>query len=389
MIINVERLKAIKPFIVMELLARAKELEEQGRDIIHMEIGEPDFPTPPAVIEAGVKMIRSGSVKYTAAAGLTELRKTIAHYCRDRYGVDLFWKRIFITPGASGAFLLGWSALLNQGDEILLADPGYPCNRNFIHLFGGAPKLIPVDAATHFQLNQELVQKNWSSRTQGILLASPANPTGTLIEAQEMKAICAFIRERAGFLISDEIYHGLEYDQRAVSALEFSQDAWIVNSFSKYFGMTGWRIGWLIVPELYVEAVEKIAQTIFISAPAHSQYAALAAFDSATFGELERRRRIFQARRDFLFSALQKLGFSMPVKPAGAFYLYADSSRFSDNSYRFARALLEDAGVAVTPGTDFGEHAANTHVRFAYTTSMERLVEGVERIGRFVSSLDR
>jgi aspartate/methionine/tyrosine aminotransferase len=384
MISGAERINRINPFYVMELLARARELERQGRHVVHMEIGEPDFPTPQRVIDAGMKAIRSGDVKYTPATGLPELRSAIAGWYRKRYDVALPSDRIIITPGASGALLLALGALVNPRDEILLGDPAYPCNRNFIALFDGIPKLVSVDATTDFQLSCELIQRYWTEKTRGALIASPSNPTGTQIAPAELNAILHWIDAHSGFLLSDEIYHGLEYDERAVSALEMTDSVFVINSFSKYFGMTGWRIGWLIVPDNWIERIEKLTQNIFIAAPTHSQYAAVAAFDPDTEKEVEQRRCEFKRRRDYLYGELARLGFRIPSRPKGAFYIYADCSRFSRDSSRFANELLDEAAVAVTPGKDFGIHAAEHYLRFAYTTSLEELKEGVRRLEKFL-----
>lgn len=389
MMSGAERINRIKPFYVMELLARARELERQGRHVVHMEIGEPDSPTPQPVIDAGMKAIRSGDVKYTPAMGLPKLRSAIAAWYRKRYDVALSSDRIIITPGASGALLLALGALVNPGDEIMLGDPTYPCNRNFICLFDGDPRLVPVDATTDFQLSCQLIQHNWTEKTRGVLIASPSNPTGTQIAPTELKTIVRWIDARSGFLLSDEIYHGLEYDQRAVSALEITDDVFVINSFSKYFGMTGWRIGWLVVPDDWIERIEKLAQNVFIAAPTHSQYAALAAFDPETEKEVEERRCEFKRRRDYLHGELLRLGFRIPSRPQGAFYIYADCRRFSRDSSRFATELLEEAAVAVTPGKDFGINAAEHYLRVAYTTSLEQLKEGVSRLEKFLDSRSR
>ncbi len=375
----------ITPFHVMELLRRAKLLEQQGRDIIHMEIGEPDFPTPRMITEAGVRQLQTGHVKYTAAAGLPELREKIAEYYCSRYGVTIDKARIFVTPGASGAFLLAFGATLNPGNELLMADPCYPCNSNFARLFEAKAVTIPVDSITNYQLTADLIKQHWSPSAKGVLIASPSNPTGTLIGCEMLKECIETVDQLGGCFFSDEIYHGLVYGEYAPSALEFSDNAFVINSFSKYFGMTGWRIGWLIVPDDFVEAIEKLAQNIYISTPTLSQYAALAAFDEQNLNELEKRRTEFAARRDFLYDELIKLGFQIPVKPDGAFYIYADCGKFCDDSYRFALDLLENEGVAVTPGLDFGENQAHRHVRFAYTTSIERMEVAVQRLRRFIS----
>lgn len=378
------RMSAISPFHVMEILARAKQLEREGRDVIHMEIGEPDFPTPPLVVEAAMAYIRDGGVKYTPAAGLPELREAIAlHYAR-RHGVRVPPERVFVTPGATGGFLLALGLLVEPGSRIALADPGYPCYANFVRLFNGTPRLIPVDAAGGFHLDAESLGRHWDADMRGTVIASPANPTGTVIAAGVFRELIAYVRGRSGFVVADEIYHGLEYGERARSALEFSDDVFVVNSFSKYFGMTGWRIGWVVVPEPFVDAAERLAQNIFISTPTPSQVAALAAFSGENLLELERRRAIFQQRRDFLLEGLREIGFGVEAIPAGAFYIYADCGRFSPDSDVFAKALLSATGVAVTPGLDFGMNQPGRFVRFCYTAPVSRLSKGLERIGAFV-----
>jgi aspartate/methionine/tyrosine aminotransferase len=380
-----KRIQGMTPFHVMELLRRAKELEVAGRDVIHLEVGEPDFPTPQAVIDAGLHHIKSGQVKYTSAAGLPALREAIALYYQTQYGVKVDSKRIFITPGASGALLLALGISFDAGDEMLMADPSYPCNGNFVRFFHGNAKFIPVSSDSAFQLRPQMIEDNWSQQTKGVLIASPSNPTGTLIDDSDFKVIIDWVTRRNACLYSDEIYHGLVYDRSATTALSFSDNVFVINSFSKYFGMTGWRVGWVVVPENFIDAAEKLAQNIFIAAPGHSQVAALAAFSDASRTELERRRKQFSERRDFLYDALIKMGFFIPLKPDGAFYLYADCTQFTDDSYRFAYALLETEGVAVTPGADFGRYHAGRYLRFAYTTTVERMAEAMDRIQRFVN----
>ena len=290
------RTLGISSFQVMELLRRAKELEQQGRNVIHMEIGESDFTTPQHVVDAGMRQIRTGEIKYTPAAGLPELRESIAGFYRQRYGIGVDPARIFVTPGATGAFLLALGASINPGEEVLMSDPCYPCNSNFVHLFDGHTRTIPVDAASRYQLTAGLIRQHWTPATKGALIASPSNPTGTLIEPQELKSAVQAVDDLGGCFYSDEIYHGLEYGEKSTTALEFSDEVFVINSFSKYFNMTGWRIGWLVAPDEFLGAIEKLAQNIFISTPAHSQYAALAAFEEPTLIELERRRKEFAKR---------------------------------------------------------------------------------------------
>lgn len=378
------RMADIKPFHVMALLARARELEAQGRTIVHMEIGEPDFVTPAPVIAAGIRALSSGLTRYTPAAGLPELRQAIATYYRTRYGVELSPRRVVITPGASGALQLILGTLINPGDEVLMTDPGYPCNRHFVRLFEGRAIGVPVDEATQFCLTPELVADHCSERTRAVLLASPANPTGGVMSGDDLARMAGFCRERGIHLVVDEIYHGLVYAGDAMTALAASQDTFIVNSFSKYFGMTGWRLGWLVAPESYVPYIDRLAQNIFLAAPTLAQHAALTAFSAENLSILEARRDEFRERRDYLVPALRDLGFLVPYTPQGAFYVYAGCGRFTDDSHAFAYRLLEEAGVAITPGRDFGRHKAAAHVRFAYTTSLANLAEGVRRIGNFV-----
>ncbi|MBI2313721.1 MAG: pyridoxal phosphate-dependent aminotransferase [Betaproteobacteria bacterium] len=378
------RMADIEPFHVMEVLSRARELEAQGRSIIHMEIGEPDFATPRPVVEAGIRALEQGDIHYTPALGLPQLRQAIAAFYRTRYGVSVSPSRVVVTPGSSGALLLAMGVLLNPGDQVLMADPGYPCNRHFVRFTEGEAVGIPVDAQSNYQLTAERVAERWTPRAVAAMLASPSNPTGALVPERELSAIFECVQKRGGRLIVDEIYHGLTYGIEAKTALALSDDILVINSFSKYFNMTGWRLGWLVAPEALVRELEKLAQNLFISAPTASQRAALAAFTPENIAILEERREEFCRRRDFLLPALRDLGFDIPVEPQGAFYLYAGCSRFAGDSQRFALDVLEQAGVAITPGLDFGANAPQHHVRFAYTTSLENLREGVRRIGEFV-----
>ena len=379
-----QRMNGFSSFFVMELLQRAKELEKLGKNIIHMEIGESDMSTPVGVVNAGLEFLKKGDVKYTPAAGLPELRKKIVDYYQQTYAVDLSPERIFITPGASGAFLLALGVVLNAGEDILIADPCYPCNSNFVKFFGGKVNLVNVDSTTNYQMTTDQIRNNWTANSKGVIVASPSNPTGTLILDNELRKAILEVTELGGYFFSDEIYHGLVYNKKAHSALEFSDKAFVINSFSKYFAMTGWRIGWLIVPEFFIESVERLAQNIFISTATHSQYAALAAFSEENLLELEVRKQAFQNRRDFLYDRLIELGFEISAKPEGAFYIYANCSRFTDDSFQFAKDLLEQVGVAVTPGKDFGENKEKSHVRFAYTASIDKMSIAIERMERFL-----
>ena len=380
------RMADIAPFHVMELMEKAQALEAAGRDIVHMEVGEPDFPTPEPILKAAMAHLAGGHVHYTSALGLPALRQAIAGFYRSRYGVEVSPERIIVTAGASAALLLTLGVLVAPGDEILLTDPGYPCNRHFVRLYEGAPVALPVDAATNFQPTPEQVEAAWGPRTRGLMLASPANPTGTLIEPAALAELAALTARRGGVLIMDEIYHGLTYGVDASTAVNMGDHVFVVNSFSKYFNMTGWRLGWLVAPTGFVRDIEKLAQNLFISPPTPAQHGALAAFRPETLAITEARRREFQARRDYLLQELPKLGFGVPAAPAGAFYIYADCSALGDNSFALAGRLIAEAGVAVTPGLDFGSNAPEKHLRFAYTTSLERLQEGVARMSKFFAA---
>jgi aspartate/methionine/tyrosine aminotransferase len=380
------RSRAIEPFHVMALLARANELQAAGHDVIHLEIGEPDFTTAEPIIKAGQAALAAGKTRYTAARGLPELREAIAGFYAQRYRVNVDPGRILITPGGSGALLLAASLLVDPGKHWLLADPGYPCNRHFLRLVEGAAQLVPVGPEVRYQLTAELVARHWNEDSVGALVASPANPTGTLLHRDELAALATSLKARDGHLVVDEIYHGLTYGTDASSVLEVDNDAFVLNSFSKYFGMTGWRLGWLVAPEAAVGDLEKLAQNLYISAPSMAQSAALACFEPQTLEILEQRRAEFARRRDFLLPALRELGFSIAVEPEGAFYLYADISAFGGDAFAFCHHFLETEHVAFTPGLDFGRYRAGHHVRFAYTQSLPRLQEAVERIGRGLRS---
>jgi len=379
------RVAEIAPFHVMEVQTAARALEAAGRTVIHMEIGEHDFPTPEPVITAAQRAIARGDVYYTSALGLATLREAIARHYADRFAVDVSPERVIVTAGSSAALLLVMALIVNRDERILLADPGYPCNRTFVRLLEGEPARIPVDADTRYQLTSDLILRHWTTMTRGVLIATPSNPTGTTVAHDEMRRIAATVQRLGGRLIVDEIYLGLTYGERPRSVLEYAGDAFVISSFSKYFNMTGWRLGWLVAPERHVRDIEKLAQNLYISPATPSQRAALACFEPATTEIVEERRRAFQARRDFLVPALREMGFGVPVMPSGGFFVYADCSRFSDDSERFCRDVLEGAGVACTPGIDFGEHRARSHVRFAYTIDQRKLDEGVARLRDFLS----
>ena len=377
-----KRLDTISPFYVMEILARARAMEAQGRSVIHLEIGEPDFPTPPAIVEAGIRALSDGRTHYTPALGLSELREAIAKDYAPEVEVDP--GRVVCAPGASGALQLAFATLIGEGDEVIMADPGYPCNRHMVTMFGGRTVAAPVGPEDGFQLTLDIVRRHWSDRTRVVLVASPSNPTGTVVPDDEMRAIAEFVQAKGGVLVVDEIYRRLSYEQVPATALACPGDVIVINSFSKYQGMTGWRLGWLVAPQDYIDPIERLAQNIFIAPATPAQYAALAAFEEETISELERRRLVFKERRDYLLPALTELGLGISSAPQGAFYLYADCSSIAADSQAFANELLEQQGVAITPGMDFGEHNASRYVRISYANELDRLKEGVERIREFL-----
>lgn len=379
------RMSDIQPFHVMELLRRARELEAAGRDIIHMEVGEPDFPTPQPIIDAASRFIAGGDVHYTASLGQPRLREAISSFYRTQFKAEVPPERIIITAGASGALMLALAATTDPGDEWLLPDPGYPSNRHLVRAFEGVATSLPVDAATRYQPTPEQIDTAWGPRSRGLMVASPSNPTGTLLTGAELVALHRSTTAHGGLLLVDEIYQGLTYGVDSSTALAQAElaeanNVFVVNSFSKYFGMTGWRLGWMVAPQAYVREIEKLAQHFFISASTPAQHAALAAFEPATLEILEARRLEFGRRRDALVPALRELGFNIATEPQGAFYIYADVSALTSDSEQLARRLIEEAGVAATPGLDFGHHRPRQHLRIAYTTRSERLLEAVARM---------
>lgn len=387
------RTTKLRPFLVVDFLEAAKRLEAEGRDIIHMEVGEPTFPTPEPIIAAAHTALDGGNTFYTQSCGIPPLREAIAADYHHRYGVDVNPRQIIVTTGSSAALGMALDLLLNPGDGLLLADPGYPCNPNFAHRAGAEVQRVPVSAAQNYQLSAESVASHWRKNTKAALVASPSNPTGTVIGAKQLRGLHQVVMSHHGALVVDEIYHGLTYfdsstdvacGEMPVSALTISDDLIVINSFSKFYGMTGWRLGWMVVPESVVGSITVMAQNFYISPPTLSQYAALAAFQPETQAILEQRRQDFQRRRDFLVPALRDLGFVIPQVPQGGFYIYADISRLAEDSEAFCWELLRQQGVACTPGLNFGEYRPRQHVRFAYTAPLERLEEAVARIARFL-----
>ncbi|UTW10906.1 pyridoxal phosphate-dependent aminotransferase [Marinobacterium rhizophilum] len=377
-----DRVGDIESFKVMDLLKRARELESLGHDVVHMEVGEPDFPTAAPIAAAASKAIELGHTQYTPAAGIPALREAISGFYQQRYGLDIAPQRVIVTAGASGALLMAFALLANPGQTFMMSDPGYPCNRQFLRLIEARAQLVPVNADCNFQLTPAQVHAHWRSNTAGVLLASPANPTGAVLSEAELSALAGAVHRQGGHLVVDELYHGLTYGFDAASVLQVDPEAFVVNSFSKYFGMTGWRLGWIVAPESAVPELEKLAQNLYISPSTVSQYAALAAFEPDTLAIFEARRQEFGERRDRLVQGLRELGLGIPVAPQGAFYVYADVSHLTDNAFDFCWDLLESEHLAVTPGLDFGQHRANDFIRFSYTTSLERIELGLERLRR-------
>jgi aspartate/methionine/tyrosine aminotransferase len=381
------RLERIEPFYVMECAKAAAELARSpvcaDSPMIFLNIGEPDFTAPPLVQHAAEQALRSGATQYTDATGLLALRERISQWYAQRFGIAVDAGRIVITAGASAALQLACLALVEAGDEVLMPDPSYPCNRHFVAAADGRAVLLPASEASRFQPDAEAIEAAWDAHTRGVLLASPSNPTGTSIDPLELRRIVEFVRARGGFTIVDEIYLGLSYDERfGASALEHGEDVISVNSFSKYFSMTGWRLGWLVVPAALVPAIERLAQNLYICASSLAQRAALACFEPESIAEYERRRTEFRARRDYVVPALNRLGLNVPVLPDGAFYAWADCSAHSPSSWDFSFDLMRRAHVALTPGRDFGPHAADRFLRLSFASSMGQLREAMSRLER-------
>lgn len=374
------RVAAMTSFKVVDFLEAAERMQAAGRDIVRLEAGQPAFPTPGPVAEAARRALADEKTRYTPALGIAPLREAIAAFYAQRHGVTVAPQRIAVTTGSSAALGLICDLLIDPGDGFLLTDPGYPCNANFIRRADGEPQWVPVAADDRYQLTAAALAAHWRPNTVGALVASPGNPTGEIIAPDELAALAAATRARGGALVVDEIYHGLVYDHAETSILTFTDDAFVVNSFSKYFGMTGWRLGWMVLPEAALEPVNVMAQNFYISPPSIAQHAALAAFRPEVIEELEARREEFRRRRDFLVPALRALGFDIPFAPAGAFYVYAGIANLADDCETFCWDMLERAGVAFTPGTDFGSHGARQRVRFSYTEPLPRLELAVERL---------
>ena len=389
------RARKIEPFYVMELAkaasALARETAQGSAPMIFLNIGEPDFTAPPLVQAAAERAVREGRSQYTDAMGLGALRERISGWYAQRFGLDVPTGRIVVTAGASAALQLACLALVEAGDEILMPDPSYPCNRHFVSAAEGTARLIPCGPAERFQLSAEKVRAAWGAQTRGVLLASPSNPTGTSIDPQELRRIHAVVQQHEGITLVDEIYLGLSFDARyGQSALALGEDILSINSFSKYFSMTGWRLGWLVVPEALVPVVERLAQNLYICPSALAQHAALACFEPESLAEYERRRAEFRARRDFFIPALNELGLTVPVMPDGAFYAWADCTQACarlgvQDSWELSFALMQQAHVAVTPGRDFGSAETHKYIRFSTANSLPQLQEAVTRLRKLLS----
>ena len=373
------RRSEVDPFIVMDVMEAAAQAEAEGRHIIHMEVGQPGTPAPEGARAALTKAMSEGALGYTVALGLPALRARIAQWYKDRHGLDIPPERIIVTSGSSGAFLLAFTALFDAGDRVALGAPGYPSYRQIL----SALSLTPVDIETRREDRYQPTAETLPDDMQGLIVASPANPSGTMLDRSALGALIAACAARGAAFVSDEIYHGIEYDRPAVSALEISDDVYVINSFSKYHSMTGWRVGWMVVPEDHVRTIERLAQNMFICAPHVSQVAALAAMDCT--GELEANMAVYRANRDLMLEGLTKSGFTKIAPPDGAFYIYADVSDFTDDSRAFAAEILEKAGVAVTPGLDFDKARGHRTLRFSYARSTVDVAEGLARLARFMT----
>ena len=384
------RVAGIEPFWVMECAKAADTIARSpacdpaqgGEPMIYLNIGEPDTTAPPAVAEAARHCIDAGRTQYTQATGLPALREAISRWYAERWQADVPARRIVVTAGASAALQLLTTAVVGAGDEILMPDPSYPCNRHFVTAAAGIARLLPAGAAQRFQLDAASVEAAWSEATRGVMLASPSNPTGTSIAPDELARIAAVVRERGGLTLVDEIYLGLSYDGHARSAVTLGDDVVVINSFSKYFGMTGWRLGWMVLPEALVPAVEKLAQNLYICASTVAQHAALACFEPDTLALCEQRRRTMQARRDFIVPALESLGLTVPVRPDGAFYVWFDTRAHAPDSWTFCMEMMQRAHIALTPGRDFGHAQTAHHARLSFASSMDDLHEAVRRLRR-------
>lgn len=380
------RVGKIAPFQVMAVMERAKQLQADGHDVIHLEVGEPDFVAPQAINNAGINSIKEGKTGYTPATGLPELKQAISQHYQSRYQVNVAPERIIVTPGASGALLLMASLMVEAGNEVLMPDPCYPCNRHFLIQAGAQAKLIETVPEQAFEIDLAKLSSYWTDQTSGLWLASPSNPTGSVLSKTYLEQAWQQTKALGGHLLVDEIYQGLVFEGEDFTALSIDDDIFVINSFSKYFAMTGWRLGWIVVPEWAIEGATKLAQNLFISASSVAQYAAIAAFDGSVLEECEVRRQTLNRRRLALLEGLERIGLPVVSPAQGAFYIYVDVSSITDDAMSWCLRLLEEENVALTPGADFGVKNAHKYVRFAYTCDEARLSEALSRIERFIQS---
>lgn len=381
------RASRTRPFHVMALLARAAQREKTHGPSIGMVVGEPDFPAPPRVVAAAQEMLAKGKIHYTHALGSETLREAIARDYWERDQLSISADRVAVTAGASAGLLLVMSAILNPGDEVLMADPSYPCNREFVASAGGSAVMIPVDATSQFQPTPEQVREAWTPRTKALLVASPANPTGTMLTEAQARALLSVVRERGGVMIVDEIYQRIVFDGNQRSLLSLGEDVISINSFSKTYSMTGWRLGWVVAPPSLMGPLERLSQNLFISPSSLSQTAAVAAFTAESRQVADGYRDLFRTQRDFLLPALEKLGFKIPSQPQGAFYGYCDVTDLTQDSYAFCLDLCDAVGVLMTPGCDFGDYQAARYLRVSYTKPISVLEEGVHRLETFLKGM--
>ena len=386
-----QRAQAISPFLAMAFGEKAAHLEAQGKHIVKLNLGEPDFGAPPGVLQAMQELAgNAAALPYTSALGLPELRAAIAGFYRTAHQIDIDPQRVVVTAGASAALLLLAAALVDEGDKVIMADPSYPCNRQFIKAFGGNVHLVPTQADSHFQLNNALLQQHWQAGTRGLMLATPSNPTGTAVAPDELAAMCEFTRSQGAWRIVDEIYLNLHHGEgknAPTSALAFDNDAFVINSFSKYFGMTGWRLGWCVVPEHAVAVMERLAQNYYICPSTLAQKAALQCFTPNSIALCESRRQSLIARKKLVLAGLGRCGLSVPVQPDGAFYVYIDVSSTGLTAMNFCERVLQEAHVALTPGNDFGDFQGEQYVRLSFASNEAELAEGLERLGGFMQAL--
>ncbi|MFC1835371.1 pyridoxal phosphate-dependent aminotransferase [Thermodesulfobacteriota bacterium] len=374
-----ERSQEIPPFLVMDVLERAMDMAREGRDVIHLEVGEPDFDTPANITEAGIKALRAGKTHYTSSVGIPELRIAVAKNYNNTYGVEVDPDCVVITSGSSPAILVALATLLDPGSEVILSDPHYACYPNFVNFLGGVPAFIPVPAENGFQMDVQEAAAAITKETRAILVNSPSNPTGTIMEPERMKQFA----ELGIPIVSDEIYHGLVYEGKEHTVLEFTRNAFVVNGFSKLYAMTGWRLGYVIAPPEYIRPIQKMSQNFFISAADFVQYAGVEALTNSS-EETREMTEAFNRRRLAMITRLKEIGFGIEVDPTAAFYVLADARKFSHDSYKFTFDILENAGVGVAPGIDFGNNAEG-FIRFSYTNSMENILEGLDRIEAYLT----